>query len=193
MSATQIPLTYEQMMALFQADREERLESARLFNEKLDRMIEASDQRQKELDKKISDLGNRIGDIIEHMVGGNIVGKFQALGIEIKSLSRDKLFGIKGTKESGQIDVFLENGDLVVLIEVKTKLTNDDVQEHIEQLEDYRLLGNDKRRILGAVAAAVAPSNVIQFAHKKGMYVIVQSGDAVEIVPTPEGFQAKEW
>ena len=31
------------------------------------------------------------------------------------------------------------------------------------------------------------------FAHENGMYVIVQSGEAVEIVQTPEGFKAKEW
>jgi len=28
---------------------------------------------------------------------------------------------------------------------------------------------------------------------KNGMYVIVQSGESVEIVPSPEGFTAKEW
>jgi hypothetical protein len=28
---------------------------------------------------------------------------------------------------------------------------------------------------------------------KKGFYVIIQSGVAVEIVPTPKTFQAKEW
>jgi hydrogenase maturation factor len=43
------------------------------------------------------------------------------------------------------------------------------------------------------VAGAVAPDDVIKFAQKKGFYVIVQSGVAVEIVPMPENFRAKEW
>jgi hydrogenase maturation factor len=43
------------------------------------------------------------------------------------------------------------------------------------------------------VAGAVADPNVIDFAQKKGFYVIVQSGVAVEIVPAPENFRAKEW
>jgi len=197
---SQQPLTYESVLQLIQKIAKQSRRNERKFERMMEASAKEADRRQEalakqfaETDKRIADLGNRIGDIIEHMVGGGIVGKFQALGIEIKSLSQDKLFGIKGTKDSGQIDVFLENGDLVVLVEVKTKLTNDDVREHIEQLADYRLLGNDKRRILGAVAAAVAPSNVIKFAHRKGMYVIIQSGDAVEIVPTPKGFKAKEW
>jgi len=35
--------------------------------------------------------------------------------------------------------------------------------------------------------------NVIQFAQKNGMYVIMQLGNTVEIVAQPEGFKAKEW
>jgi hypothetical protein len=39
----------------------------------------------------------------------------------------------------------------------------------------------------------VVSDEVAKFAQKKGMYVIVQSGKAVEIVTPPEGFRAKEW
>ena len=48
-------------------------------------------------------------------------------------------------------------------------------------------------RFIGAVAGAVVTDEAKDFAHENGMYVIVQSGKAVEIVPTPEGFKAKEW
>ena len=140
-----------------------------------------------------ADLGSRIREIIEYMVGGDIVEQFQALGIEITSLCRHKQFGKRGSGKSGEIDVILENGDLVVLIEVKTKPSNDDIRWHIERMEKYRLYGNEKRRILGAVAGAVVAENVVQFAHKQGLYVIVQSGEAVKIIHPPDGFIAKEW
>jgi hypothetical protein len=39
----------------------------------------------------------------------------------------------------------------------------------------------------------VVSKEVVKFAQKKGMYVIVQSGEAVEIVTPPKGFKAKEW
>ena len=179
---SQQPLTYEGILELF-----------RKTDQRFDRMIEEDNRRQKELNKKISALGDRIGDLVEGMVGGGIVEQFQALGIDIHSHSRDKTFGKRGTEESGQIDVFLENGDLVILIEVKTRFTDDDVREHIERLQKYRLYGNDKRRIIGAVAGGVVSDDVAKFAHRKGLFVIVQSGEAVVIVPQPEGFRAKEW
>jgi len=159
----------------------------------IDRMLAEVARLSKENDKKISELGSRIGEIIENMVGGDIVGQFQALGIAIKSHSRYKTFGTRGTSESGEIDVFLENGDLVILIEVKTRLTDDDVRDHLERMKKYRSYGDDKRRIIGAVAGAVVSDDVVKFAHRQGLYVIIQSGDAVKIIPPPEGFVAKEW
>jgi len=180
------PLTYEKILDLFQQSREE-LREMREQMKKTDEQIEKTN-------KKVESLGSRIGEIIESMVGGsNIVKQFQALNIDIHAHSRDKTFGKRGTDESGEIDVFLENGDLVVLVEVKTKPTQGDVRDHIERMKKYRLYGNDKRRIIGAVAGAVVPDKVAEFAHRKGMYVIVQSGEAVEIIPAPEGFKAKEW
>jgi len=182
MSQQQVPLTYEGVLEMFR-------ETTRKIQEVAEQMKEMG----KETDRRIGSLTSRIGEIVENMVGGDIVGQFQALDIAIKSHSRDKTFGTRGTDESGQIDVFLENGDLVILVEVKTRLTDDDVREHIERLEKYRLHGDDKRRILGAVAGAVVSDDVIKFAHRQGLYVIVQSGEAVEIVTPPTGFKRKEW
>jgi hypothetical protein len=48
-------------------------------------------------------------------------------------------------------------------------------------------------RFIGAVAGAVIKGDSEEFAHENGMYVIVQSGEAVEIVTPPKGFKAKEW
>jgi hypothetical protein len=182
-------ITYESVLGLIQQFAEE----ANVRSAETDRRIQEVAEQQKKLQKEVGSLGSRIGEIIEYMIGGDIVEQFQALNIAIKSLSRDKTFGTRGTDESGQIDVFLENGDIVILVEVKTKPTVDEVREHIERLEKYRLYGDDKRRILGAVAGAVFSDSVIKFVHNQGMYVIIQSGVAVEIVTPPKGFKAKEW
>ena len=203
MSQQQIPLTAEaifemlrEVKAMFQemsSETDRKIQAVAERQEKTDQQIHKNAEQMKETDRKIAALGSRIGEIVENMVGGDIVGQFQALNIAIKSHSRNKTFGTRGTGESGEIDVFLENGDLVILIEVKTRLTDDDVREHIERLEKYRLYGDEKRRIMGAVAGAVVSDDVIKFAHRQGLYVIVQSGEAVEIITSPEGFVAKEW
>ncbi len=151
------------------------------------------------MDRKISALGDRIGEIIEYMVGGGIIKQFQELGYTITAYSRDKIFTVHGTNEQGEVDLLLEDGIVTILVEVKTKLKTEDVLEHVARLEKYRRYYNarhsnpDGQHFIGAVAGAVVTPNVIEFTQKQGMYVIVQSGEAVEILPSPEGFVAKKW
>ncbi|MCL2625135.1 MAG: PD-(D/E)XK nuclease family protein, partial [Planctomycetaceae bacterium] len=73
----------------------------------------------------------------------------------MKDRSENKIFG-EGTKDCGEIDLLLEDGDIAILIEAKTTLKMDDVREHIERLEKYRRHidsnGNgEKRCYIGAV------------------------------------------
>ena len=168
------------------------------FDQQMAERQAKSDREMEKLRKQMGDLGLRVGDLVEHMIGGkNVVEQFQDLGYNVIDHSRDNEFGIRGTANSGQIDLLLKDGDVEILIEVKTTLRNDDVFDHIERLEKYRRWmdskGEGKKRYIGAIACAIAKDNVVNFAQKNGMYVIVQLGNTVEIVAPPEGFKAKEW
>ena len=218
MSAQQ--LTYEGLLEVFrESDRRfnEKLEKQgaefdRLMKERdaaFDRRMQETDRRMRERDaeyaqrakvtnKKIGDLTGSIGRVIEHMVAGdNIIKRFQALDYKIGDYSRNKKFGRDLPRDMwGEIDLFLENGDIAILIEVKTTLETKDVRKHMRTLEKFRRVSDikgDKRRFIGAVAGAVVKGDAEEVAHENGMYVIVQSGEAVEIVPVPEGFKAREW
>jgi len=218
MSEQTMPLTYEGILELFRETREQMRETDRKFQEtdrkfqetdrkfqetdrkfqETDRKMQKTDQQIERTHKEISALGSRVGEIVENMVGGDIVEQFQALGYDVTAHSRNKIFGLKGTSESGEIDLLLEDGDVVILIEAKTKLKIDDVNEHIERLEKYRHHIDakdhiDRRKFVGALATASADDHVVKFAHKNGFYVIVQAGRTVEILPQPEGFVAKKW
>jgi len=196
MSAQQ--LTYENVLELI---RESSRESSREIQEMRRLMKEQGaefDRISKITNKKIGDLTGSIGRVIEYMVAGdNIIRKFQALDYKIGDYSRNKKFGRDLPRDMwGEIDLFLENGDIAILIEVKTTLETKDVRKHMRTLEKFRRVSDikgDKRRFIGAVAGAVVKGDAEEVAHKNGMYVIVQSGEAVEIVPVPEGFKAKEW
>ena len=152
---------------------------------------------EKETNRKIGKLTGTIGSIVEHMLGGRILEKFQALGYEVDYYTRNHFFSIKKLGIKGEIDLILHDGDVSILIEVKTTLETSDVRKHLEKIEKYRIYAdarwNDPTRFIGAVAGAVVTDEAKDFAHENGMYVIVQSGEAVEIVPVPEGFHAKEW
>ena len=108
MSQQQTPLTAEVIFEMFRQAAEETKEIKRQAaeeTEKLKRMFQETDRKiqevarlSKETEKKISELGSRVGEIVENMVGSDIVRQFQALGIAIKSHSRYKNFWNKGNK-----------------------------------------------------------------------------------------------
>ncbi len=180
------------------ARMEKMAEEDRRREEKADLSRKALERQMRETDRKIAALGSRVGQIVENMIGGDIVRQFQALGYKVDSLYRNRIFGKIGTVEQGEIDLILEDGDIAILLEVKVNLQTDDVRDHVKRMEKYRSYRDsrgvkDEYRYIGAVAGAVVEPNVAEFAQKQGMYVIVQPGYAVEIIPSPEDFVAKKW
>jgi len=204
MSNQPTPLTYEGILEMFRQTTLQMQETDRMIHEntlqmkETDRKIEESARQLKELQRELGNLGSSVGRIIENMVKGKIIKKFQALGYDVTGCSPNKEFASEELGLLGEIDLLLEDGPVNILIEVKTTLKTDDVRDHMKRIGNYRRHVESKgfggpRRFIGAVAGAVVSPGTVKFAHDNGMYVIVQSGDAVEIIASPEGFQAKEW
>jgi hypothetical protein len=83
----------------------------------------------------------------------------------------------------------------MVAVEVKAKLLERHIDEHINRLKVLRAWADkrgDRRRIYGAAAGAIVPVGVRQYALDAGLYVIVQTGDTVKI-DVPAGFQPLQW
>jgi hypothetical protein len=95
-----------------------------------------------------------------------------------------------------EIDVFLQNGDTAMVVEVKATPREKDIDEHIERMEllrKYADLHKDFQKYRGAIAGAVFADSVRNYALKHGFYVVVPSGDTFDIIE-PEGkYQVKEW
>ena len=195
------PITYEGILETIEKNA---LESQREYQE-IRQMFQEIAERQKKTDEQIKKtshevgkLGSKIGDIIENMVRGRVIKKFQALGYDVTGCSPNKEFRLEKLGISGEIDLLLDDGPVGILVEVKTTLKSDHILEHIEKIENYRRYADakgfgDKQHFIGAVAGAVIADNVAEFAQKNGMYVITQSGEAFEIIPSPEGFVPKKW
>ncbi|MCL2233237.1 MAG: hypothetical protein FWB99_09190, partial [Treponema sp.] len=98
-------------------------------------------------------------------------------------------------KRIAELDILLENGDTAIVVEVKTKPSQDDVDDHVKRMEVLRRYSdarNDKRVFQGAVAGAIMTKEVRDYIIKNGFYVIEQSGDTV-MINTPEGFKPRQW
>jgi hypothetical protein len=206
-------LTFEDVWAALMEDRERQKEADRQFQASKaehdrmiaghdrmiaghDRMIAEMKESQKNLTHQMGGLHNSFGELAEHLVAPGIAEKFNALEYHFDSIAPG---GKKILDEHGQalaqIDLLLENGEYSVAVEVKSKPNEDDVAEHVERLEILRLhmdKHHDTRIIRGAMAGAIFADSVKRASIKAGLYVIVQSGDTMNI-ETPAGFNPREW
>ena len=163
--------------------------------EEIARRQEKTDRQIAELSKNIGGLNNSIGKFTEEMFSVRVWKKFDAFGYEFTQGSRERQF-IENKRVVAEADVFLENGDYAMPIEIKRELTVEDVDDHLERIETIRgCMDNrgDKRKLVGAVAGAIVSENVRTYARKKGLYLLVQSGEAVTIAEPPRGFTPREW
>jgi hypothetical protein len=201
-------ITFEQVWASIQAMREENDRRSKELDRKIDRQIEEAAIRSKELDlrmketdrqikeynKRFGDFSNRFGEIVEYMVAPNLRAKFREHGLDFPGANSN--FDVEDPENDIylEVDVFLANGDKVMLVETKTKPTTGDVKEHINRLEkmrQYADLHGDKRKYLGAVAGVVMTKNVREYILQQGMFAVEPSGETFNIT-APEG-QPREW
>jgi hypothetical protein len=153
------------------------------------------DESQKRIEKNLGGIGNSLGDLTESMFSGELWKKFNELKIPVHKQSARMKFG-KDDKIIAEVDIYIENGECVVLIEIKTTLTTGDVDKHIKRIEiirDYFNEHGDKRKLLGAVAGGIFSEETRGYVYDQGLFLLVQSGDLVTITDLPEGFNARKW
>jgi hypothetical protein len=171
-------------------------ETERLMKENAERQSREMTERYKETDRIIGDLGNRFGELVEHLVAPNISEKFNELGFCFTKTAMDvEIADPKNPKGNTEVDVLLENGEIVVAVEVKSKPNKKDVNDHLKRMDilrGYADKKDDQRRYQGAIAGAIMSETVRNYILDKGFYVIEQTGDTVRI-NIPEGFKAHEW
>jgi len=177
------PPSFESVWALLQENAKQQAEWQK-----------EAERRSKALDRQIGKLGNRFGEVIEYMVAPDLCEKFKKLGLNFQQSNTGTIVKDYDNDIFFEVDIKLENGDKALLVEVKSKLTTEDVQEHIERLEKMRKyadLHGDRRAFLGAVAGIVMTPNVIDYALRQGFYVLEPAGDVFRIIP-PSG-EPREW
>jgi hypothetical protein len=168
----------------FQETERKFQETERKFQE-TERLIKesscATDRKIKEVTASVGKLGNRLGDFIEDAVRPAAVRLFRERGIDVHEVQQN--VSVQRGGEGVEIDLMVVNDQDVVAVECKSNLKLDDVNEHLERLAKLkRLLPKYANcRVMGAVAAMVIPGNVARYAYGKGLFVIGQSGEHLEI------------
>lgn len=163
-------------------------ETDRLLTEK----FRETDQKIKEVTRAIGNLGGKWGEFVEGLLLPAVKRLFRERGIVLERIYRRAEVFRNGEKM--EIDILAVNGDYAVLIEVKSTLGIDDVNEHLERLAKFRSYFPEyaDRRVIGAVAGIVIQEGVDLYAYRQGLFVIGQSGDTVKIL-NDKKFKPKEW
>jgi len=175
-------LTFEKVWAMF---------------EETDRRMKETDRRMKETDRLIGNLGNRFGELADHLVAPGIIEKFNELGYHFDSVTNRgiTIYG-ENKKFLTEIDILLENTDFMIAVEVKVKPGEKDIEHHIKRMEilrEYRSRQGYKRKMIrGAIAGAIFPENIKNAVLETGMYVLEQSGDTMRI-EAPKEANLREW
>jgi len=199
-------LTFEQVWASIQELKVYQKESGLRMEEAFRQMRENSERTEREmkasmsasakrLDKKLGDLGNRFGEMIESLASPGLRAKFRALGLDFTESSRDKEFA-EGKRIVAEVDVFLENNETAMVVEIKSKPVITDIKEQIERMEKLRAYADgkgDKRKYFSAIAGMTFGSNVRNYALKHGLYVIEPSGNTFAVIAPSGEFKPREW
>ncbi|MBF0123756.1 MAG: DUF3782 domain-containing protein [Magnetococcales bacterium] len=187
-------LVQETAQQMKETDRQMRETDQRLgvrMQETFQQMQE-TDRKFKEVSTLVGNLGSRWGDFVEKLVAPACIAMFTKRGIQV-----DEVFTRAKKTVAGQnmeIDILVANTIDAVLVEVKSNLTVEDVRNHLERLKRFKSFFNRYAdcTVYGAVAGIAIDAGADQFAINQGLFVIVQSGDSVQIA-NDKDFKARTW
>jgi hypothetical protein len=173
--------------ARLESDR--RIEQAKLES---DRTIAELKRTVEQTNRAVNSLTTRWGRFVEELVQPAVLRLFQEKGIDIKEIyprARVKRQGI-----AMEIDILAVDDTDVVLVECKSRLSKDDVDEFLEKLTRFKIAFPHYKnyQAYGAVAGIEIDESIDRYAYNKGLFVIKPSGDTVEII-NDENFRPRTW
>jgi uncharacterized protein (UPF0335 family) len=128
------------------------------------------------------------------MMAPKLREKFNELGFDFSTSIRNTKVKDENNNIFYETDAVLENYVKAMIVEIKTQLTVERINKHIERLEKVRKhadLHSDTRTFLGAVAGVVVDDEARKYALNQGLYLIEPAGEDLTITP-PNG-KPKEW
>lgn len=200
------PITIQDVYDLFRASQAEMAASRAEFQERLVAAKAEADRRSSEVERTIAEiratgdramkavdaLTTRWGRFVEELVEPAVLTLFQDRGIDIKEVYprvRNKRQGL-----AMEIDILgVDDGD-VVLVECKSRLSKDDVDEFLAKLRRFKQAFPHYAdyQVYGAVAGIEINEGIDPYAYKQGLFVIKPSGEGVAIANDAD-FQAITW
>ena len=195
-SYSEKPLDFQQVWLMFQEVKEMFKETDRKFAE-TDKQFKETDIQFKETDKKINQvLGlftSQWGKLVEAIIAPSCLKLFKERGIDVTGIYPN--VKVHHGDLQGEFDVVLRNGTEVVIVEIKTTFTKENVDDFLEKMatvrEYFPEYGNKK--FYGAIAAIKYDENSHRYAYKKGLFVLINKGENIVKIANDEKFMPHEF
>jgi hypothetical protein len=188
----QLRETDEILKQRFQETEQRFQETDQILKQRFQETERLMRRQNQQFNEQLGKLGNRLGEFVEWQVRPVVVRLFQERGIAVHEFYPGASAQRAG--EGIEIDLLVVNSTEAILVEVKSKLTQVDVDEHLERLSKFKRLmpRYGDVRAMGAVAGMVVPDEVARYAYRQGLFVMAQSGDSVVIL-NDGTFQPRHW
>ncbi len=186
------------------------IETLRESQEKTDRQIGELRESQKKTDEqqnrterllqqtiiKLDDVGRQLGEL--GLVQGEVAEELFYRNVKHLFLPKGKSFAtvIRNLKKKGtaEYDIVASDGEDVLVIEVKNKLSARMVDSFIrKKLPNFRTVFPEYRnfRLSGGIGALVVKDEVGRYAEKSGLYVLTQTADGGAALLNRKNFKPK--
>ena len=151
-----------------------------------------TDRQITRLSQEIGNLGGKWGRFVENMVAPACETLFLNRDIPVHQVSQRVRKRLDG--KTLEIDVLVTNENHVLVVEVKSSLSVDDVKELIKNLREFRQFFPEynHKQLYGAVAGIEIEEGADKYAYRQGLFVLAQKGENVVILNDTE-FQPKTW
>ncbi|MBA5249962.1 MAG: hypothetical protein FE834_10640 [Gammaproteobacteria bacterium] len=156
-------------------------------SEKTDKQLAATDKKLAETGKyikkmsiELSGIGKTSGEITQEFFFSSLDKTKQLSGVKFDSIGSN--IRIRKAGKEHEMDIFLENGNAVGIVEVKTKVRADDITQLQKTVQNFHQFHPKFKstKIIPALAGKVFPELLQKQALKQGITVITQCGDHIE-------------
>ncbi|MEW5766439.1 MAG: hypothetical protein AB1797_02260 [bacterium] len=149
------------------------------------------------LRKQLGEFTNSWGKFVEGMVAPSVPEIFKHLGIEVLTLYQRALKHKKG--EEMEIDILCrgrrdDGREIIIVTEAKSTFEVEDINEFVERLMEFKEFFDEYREqdVVGVTAGTTFRQEVRKYAQRKGLYVLVPSGEIMKLWNKPD-FKPKIW
>ena len=177
-------------------EAQKRTEKAQQKTEKAQQKTEESLQSLGEkLDQADGNFNSKWGRFLEDLVRGDFLNLLRDRGMDvIRVLPRVPFYRPDGN-QAGDIDLLAVNGGDVLATEVKTTLTLEKVDQHLETLKKFKEYFPEYRdkTLYGGVAYLDEKEKAAKYAEEQGLFVIKSPGGkaAVSVITNAKNFRPK--